>query len=243
MNEKYRFTPVGKNESGTVKYLVELTGNEVSISRGDSTYIPAELKPAELDEETDLDKAVQDIGLLKMYGQFNIWMDTTGVIKKLEGIDRFYEEWLAKASKIPAETKKEMGEKLRKSGGNQSIMSWFNREFCYLPDTVAGTGQTWEKVLVDASSMPNEYTYTWKLVKADADTAWLEAQVKRKMVFRNANFESTGKGTKKLRVDMRTGWIIDGHLDYVINNTLNRGQGEGFESVLEFDVDIKGHTE
>jgi hypothetical protein len=179
---------------------------------------------------------------------FHLKLNFDGTIKEMTGIKQIIDDLIEKFNYLPDETLAEIRKLLNDTFGKDALKGSFELITAIFPNTAVNVNERWKKSIKTNSSMEftQDYTYTlnkakrkYYLLSGEAD---ISSETKRVSIGDSyATYHLKGKAISDVKVDRKTGWIMDmdirqnikGHYDLEV---------PGDSKTYKVPVDMKTHT-
>ncbi len=176
---------------------------------------------------------------LKKYSEkaFNVRMTKYGQITQIENFEELFKSIFDDLSKIDfgAGPMTQMRSQLEQSYGKDAFKNNVLSQFAFYPTKKVGVGEKWIITSVFNPGVPIDTDTEYELINFDSNTATIkgissstvaEGNQVKEVNGQNMKIEMSGKGFYEIKIDRKSGWVIESGLkqELTTNSTMKQGE-------------------
>ncbi|MCH8534932.1 MAG: DUF6263 family protein [Flavobacteriaceae bacterium] len=213
MDAHMSFLNQGKNGSHS-----QLEGQYDYISF--STAMP-QMQMKVSSDELDAENPMSSIFNQMVNQKFNFELSSTGRVHAVKGIEALLSKLIKDNEEISEMEKMQLEAQIQQTYGAEALSNNLETTFAIYPDKKVKIGDTWTVITQLQNDYPAQVKTTYTLVDFDDDYVYLEGEGEvatvegeeamevNGMAF---NFDLKGDHTSQIKLDRKTGWIIDAEI-------------------------------
>jgi hypothetical protein len=140
---------------------------------------------------------------------------------------------------LDEETKQNISQQLKDAFGERSLRTSIETAMAFFPDNKVNTGESWNKTARIESGMKANYNTTYQLKESKEGYHFIEESASIttekdpvRLSIYSYVYDMTGTLTSQIKIDARTGWIIEVKTSQELKGTVEMSLDGGSEKMV-----------